>query len=1416
MASVASAAAGALTLAAGLTAKKPTAEATGSQTSFSANPDAGAPLALGRTGTAGDIVARFGWDTRDAGDNDRQAFVAVLSLGPIAAVEGQTVDRVPVAYTGTGGAIGAYAGFMWSMTQIGALASAALGFGAGAGAPPGWTAQHALSGKAAATWTLRFDTKAKQFQNGVPAPMWTVRGTLAYDPRRDSTYPGGDGPHRMANPADTAAYDAAMATWEWTEDPYLLGLKWAHGVWQRDVRDPNSTYQRVMGIGAPWAAIDVAAFVEGANVAKANGWTCGGMVYSGDGKWDSMKKILQAGMGEPLALGARISCFVNAPKVSLATVTIDDVVGPASVSATQPRRDRINTITPRFRLEANNWQHLPGAPISVAKHVAEDRGKRSRAVDYWLIQNSKQVGTAVRYDIENSREFGPITLPVKLHWMGYKPGDCVTAQLPELGLNNQPILLLNRTLGAASGIVTLSARSETNAKHAFALGQTATPPTTPGVSGPPLVPVPAQDAWAITATSLISQAQTVPALIVTGSVDASTADAVVIEYRPFVSGQSIDAGWTSAGVWSVGASRAEITSVRSGTAYEVAISYQRHGVTGGRRIIGPVVTAGPTIDYDGVTGPNRPENGATVGAPPGTKVGDRPVEEVIAQLDQIEPITTDLSAIKEIQTGHSTELAVLDDARIDMQAVQRQMARDAGRLSEATLRLLAEADRTRTVLRDAGIVVDPVTGVVRIYAVDQLAEKTSKVELTLDAQKALIESKASTNYVNEQIALAVLDPAQAAQLEPIIARLASAEQSIDGLNAAVRQKADLIELTRVGGRVSTVEQDLDAVTGLVATKASQTLVDQLGATLTQVEQQLGAIGDTVGLSVSVRQARIVADQAAEGALRALLAGDDANQRQIAQVAQARQELTTRMDAGLLTEATYRLALAVEVAAVRALTIAETTARITGDETAARSIAALGVTTDAQSAAIGRLDQALINAAGGIAGTQTTIRQIARRDATADEASLRALIAGDQADQRRQAQLVQIQTELTTTMVANEAASAVARQALLARMGRAEGAALDLTKVVAENNQSTTTRLQALDAQFAAQAADIVATVARIAREEKARADAISAEAEARRVLSAQVNDPSTGLPWATGAIADLARVTNDRDNTNAALIQQVRAMLDGIGNVGIQQAFEAVINRLGKIEGQYSVAIDVNGNWSGFQVIGGATGPGSFNLINTDLRLGTGRVIWNNGQFMEVKGIGFGRNSDLLSWYGPTMAIADCTRANGLEWKGTDGVIFTAAAIKAGPFTNQGSSTLIASDASFQLGPFTSDGKSKTVVASYTFRRIRRVSPGGGGAVTGTPSATLALEYQTATGAWSQVGTIQTGQPIIIVNPATDQDPGRLEEAMSGSVTWTDTRTMLEGYLYRLRLTQRTQASFTGTASGPDSITQSLSIISQE
>ncbi|WP_053058540.1 hypothetical protein [Sphingomonas paucimobilis] len=684
-------------------------------------------------------------------------------------------------------------------------------------------------------------------------------------------------------------------------------------------------------------------------------------------------------------------------------------------------------------------------------------------------------------------------------------------------------------------------------------------------------------------------------------------------------------------------------------------------------------------------------------------VGGTPSKTVNDQLARIEPITSNVSAIALAQAGHAAELAVLADARIDMEAVQRQAERAAGRLDETLLRLLSESSRTREVLRDAGIVVDPVTGVVRIYAVDQVAERTNRVEVGLDAVRGTVSLKADSNWVEERIALAVLDPAQAAQLEPIIKRLVKAEVEVDGLKGTVTSKADAIELTKVGGRVTTVEQDIDALKGSIALKLDRTTFDGLKATVQSIEQKLDTVGDTTSYSLNVRQARLVADDAATAALRGLLAGDEANQRQIVQAAQARQDIFTRLDGDKLTEAQARLALTAEIGAVRSMAVSETTARITAVDAVARDVRALGVTTDKQAAAIGEVNEAVIDAKGGLARSATTIRQVVGRADTADEAILRALINGDDASRARQAQIVQIQTEFSTTLNANESASAFARQALLARMNAAEAAIVDVQRVLTDNIQSLVERVRASEAAWRDPETGLVATRARLALEENLSTTRFQANAKAIETLSSTVNDPNTGLPAAFATIGTVRETAANENAATAKRVDQVRAVIDGVGSVGLQQAFEAVVDRLGKIEGTITFKIDNNGNVTGLQLIGPGQGPGSLNLINTDLRLGTGRVIYNDGNVMWVHGVGFGVARDLLEWFGPTMAIENCSRANAKSYKSTDGSEFMGGALSISTLTHPGGSASLAADAVAEVSSFGSNGKPVKYIASWTY-----------------------------------------------------------------------------------------------------------------
>src|SRR3546814_16308946 len=109
---------------------------------------------------------------------------------------------------------------------------------------------------------LRYDSKGKHFQNGVPDVLWIVQGVKVYDPRLDSSYPGGSGACRAGD----------ESTYVYSQNPYLHALTWCI----RRFHHRN----RVAGLGAPVSANAIAAFVDGGHVADAHTWTHCGAAYT--------------------------------------------------------------------------------------------------------------------------------------------------------------------------------------------------------------------------------------------------------------------------------------------------------------------------------------------------------------------------------------------------------------------------------------------------------------------------------------------------------------------------------------------------------------------------------------------------------------------------------------------------------------------------------------------------------------------------------------------------------------------------------------------------------------------------------------------------------------------------------------------------------------------------------------------------------------------------------------------------------------------------------------------------------------------------------------------------------------------------------------------------------------------------------
>ncbi len=548
----------------------------GSPSEWVADGQAGVPFVVGRMGVAGNIVYRKEYGR----DNRYQSIVTVYSgAGPIDGYETFTADGVALNF-GTNGVAtngGNLANNFWMQRRLGAQPDTALSSPSGLdnGATlPGWGASHRLSGFACSMITLRQDSKFATYPAGEPQPMQVLRGIRVYDPRQDSTYPGGSGSQRLVN----------RATWGYTTNPIIHALNWTLGY--------RHNGKLVGGIGADIGSIDVAAYVSCANVADANGWTIAGRFSSLDDKHNVLVAMLQAGGAMYSERAGRISCVTRgAPRTSIASISVADTAGPVEITSATPLRNRLNTVYPRCIQESFNWEVTQLAPVIVSDFVTADGGQREREIEYPFVTNSVQASQLAAFDIVDSREGIAGVIPLKPYMRELRPGDAFTIDEPGFLLDGQKCLVLDTAYDPGSDVVRVTFRAETDQKYPFALGLDPTPPSPPALTpgSPYIAPTPDPSEWvADGGEQEASDGSKRPVIIIGGDLDAANINAVWIEYRE--TGQT---DWTTWGIFHPEAVDYTITGIKPNTAYEVSVRYQNaFGVWGERIILGPFTTGG--------------------------------------------------------------------------------------------------------------------------------------------------------------------------------------------------------------------------------------------------------------------------------------------------------------------------------------------------------------------------------------------------------------------------------------------------------------------------------------------------------------------------------------------------------------------------------------------------------------------------------------------------------------------------------------------------------------------------------------------------------------------------------------------------------------------------------------------------------
>lgn len=558
---------------------RPSTPSSGLTLDFKPDPKAPVTGMMGYAATGGNKVFQSTWGY----NNVVLSLGAALSLGPIDAITQFRADDKVVAFTGSQNeAVGFYDDDMWQKTTLGLPTDAALlpptGLKYGSPGLSGWGSNNAAKGVAFAFWTMVLAKKPEDrniFVNGVPDPRWIGRWMKLYDWRKDSTYPGGSGSHREND----------WRTWEFSENPYVHARAWLRGHHKLNDDGTVDFTKRIAGVGVNPAAIDMPTFNEGANVADANNWKISGSWSSSDSKWDVLVSMLKAGSGAPQQNGAMISVLVNTPRVSTETVTRDNIVGDIQINPLTRRRERKNTIVPRYRSEAHSWEYVPAGAVTSSVYRTEDRNElRSLEIQYTYVRDAKQAAQLAAYDLANLRESIKVNATLKVDALSIRAGDCITFNVPEVGLENQKCIVIRKTTDYQTAMVTVECRSETDGKHSWALGQAANPPPTPSLSAndPLYMPPPLAVDWTVTPQPP-SGGTSQPGIDVTGPIDRGDIASVIVEYALAAAGP-----WTSAGPADPSTGKYHISGLRPLQQYWISIRYvANNGIISDRYVTGP-------------------------------------------------------------------------------------------------------------------------------------------------------------------------------------------------------------------------------------------------------------------------------------------------------------------------------------------------------------------------------------------------------------------------------------------------------------------------------------------------------------------------------------------------------------------------------------------------------------------------------------------------------------------------------------------------------------------------------------------------------------------------------------------------------------------------------------------------------------
>lgn len=452
-----------------------------------------------------------------------------------------------------------------------------------------WTAADNCAGIALFIATYKADkgsAKNPVWSAGRPQFLPVVKGAYLYDPRKDSTVPGGSGAHRWDAPS----------TWEWSDNLAIGRYNWLRGFYACDrVDQPDMLLvgRGLSAIEAPPERVFAAANLcdEIAEDGEAR-WRISAVIYSTERFIETEEAFAAACAGYLVQREGGVEIVPGHAQSVVAEITDADLLIDAPVEYERERGDRdsewVNTVVGRYVEPSMKWGDHAAPVRRIVSDVTADGKPREATLSLQFCSKVNQAQYAAEYKRRLGRLTATATVPLGPRFMGLEEGDWIgwtsTRRWGGRKVFRVESWSFDKTRKSKRVLREISS-SIYGTVDLYVDKAVANQPEPPDYTAPP-----DDEAWGLEAIMVTGDGTQIPTLRFSGAIEDDGVAAILFDYAVGSAepGADNDAAWTSAGSGYPATTQFDVSGLAAGTTYWGAVSYIVGETRSDRLVLGPV------------------------------------------------------------------------------------------------------------------------------------------------------------------------------------------------------------------------------------------------------------------------------------------------------------------------------------------------------------------------------------------------------------------------------------------------------------------------------------------------------------------------------------------------------------------------------------------------------------------------------------------------------------------------------------------------------------------------------------------------------------------------------------------------------------------------------------------------------------